>query len=82
MEVKKAHKAEKGSDLSHIKEFKSLTAVLQKQRQAEEKANHRLEHLYGKDHPENLKYNAEEAESRKRESKKHKLRILLDKYVK
>jgi len=67
IEIKKAHKAEKGSDLSHHREFKCLTEVLKKQREAEEKARHRLEHIYGKDHHETKRYNEEEADRRARE---------------
>lgn len=80
-EIQKVHESQKGSDLGHHREFKSLTEILKKQREHEAKAQHRLEHIYGKEHPETHKYNLEEAERRKREAKKANLKHALDKYV-
>lgn len=57
-EIRKNHAAEKGADLSHYREFKTLTEVLKKQREAEDKASKRLAHIYGEEHPEVIKYNA------------------------
>lgn len=63
--------------MSHHKDFKSLTKVLDKQRQTEDKSKKRLEHIYGANHGETKRYNEEEFERRKRDKKKEELRALL-----
>ena len=55
--------------------------MLDKQREAENQAKKRLEHIYGPDHAENKRYNEEEYERRQREKKKTELKALLQKYV-
>lgn len=72
---------QKGSDLSHYQEFKSLTAILENQKKAEKAAHERLNHIYGPNHGENKRYNEEEFERRKREAKKEELRQQLEKYA-
>jgi len=76
-ELRTAHRNEKTADLSHHKDFKSLNQILEKQRDAENKAKQRLVHLYGPDHAETQRYNEEEHARRQREQKKEELRALL-----
>ena len=80
-EKRKMVERQPSSDISHIKQLKSLNEVLNKQKNAENKAKKRLEHIYGPDHEENKKYNQEEFERRKREQRKKELKALLAKYV-
>lgn len=58
---------QKSADLSHLREFKNLSAVLAHQKKSEEQAKKRLEHLYGADSELTKKYNQEEFERRKRD---------------
>ena len=77
----KDHDISKPLELRTMRDYRNLSEIWKKEKENDKKAMERLEHLYGKSHPEKIKYNEEEQARRIKDAKREKLERLLGMYI-